>query len=91
MGEWSHHALAFIACGGGNPAFPSRGGIVLHGNVLGASGAGASSFSLGVIAASLTVTVQENPAISTTVADDGTFTLRACPRAASHSSSRTQA
>jgi hypothetical protein len=72
-------ALALIACGGGNAASPSAGGIVLHGTVLGASGASASSFSLGAVAASLTVTVQENPAISTAVADDGTFTLRGLP------------
>jgi hypothetical protein len=73
-------ALGLIACGGGNPVSSSAGGgIVLHGTVLGVAGVGASSLSVSTAAASLTVTVQEQPAISTTVADDGTFTLRGLP------------
>src|SRR5881628_519609 len=72
-------SLALVACGGGNPASPSGGGIVLHGTVLGASGAGASSLSLGAAASTpITVTVQ-GTAISTTVGDDGSFTLRGLP------------
>jgi len=75
-------AAAFVlaACGG-NPASPSGDGIVLRGTVVGASAAGASALSVGAATATpVTVTVQENPAITTTVGADGTFTLRGLPQ-----------
>jgi hypothetical protein len=71
--------LWLAACGGG-PSSPSEDGVRLRGTVLGdgnftASAAGAAREA----AATVTVTVQENPAITTTVAADGTFTLRGLP------------
>src|SRR5258705_2533077 len=68
---------ALIACGG-NPAGPDAGGIVVRGTVQGtgslrAASAGAAS------AETVTVSVLEAPSISTTVAGDGSFTLRGLP------------
>jgi hypothetical protein len=70
-------AGALIACGG-NPSGPDADGIVVRGTVQGtgslrAASAGAAS------AATMTVTVLEDPSISTTVAGDGSFTLRGLP------------
>jgi len=79
-------AAAFVlaACGG-NPASPSGDGIVLRGTVVGASAAGASALSVGAATATpVTVTVQENPAITTTVGADGSFTLRGLPEGGFH-------
>ncbi len=84
-------ALAALAlavstsCGGGNAAGPSSNsssGVVLRGSVLGlagSSGASALSSSVASVAGALTVLVQQNPATSTTVESDGSFTLRGLP------------
>jgi len=71
---------ALMACGG-NPAGPDAQGIVVRGSVQGAgtlraASAGAAS------AATVTVSVLEAPSISTTVAGDGSFTLRGLPEGA---------
>jgi len=76
--------LALAGCGGGGPAGPSSAaGVTLVGSVVGgfsSSGSvGAASGSSAASAATLTVFVQENPAITTTIADDGSFTLRGLP------------
>jgi hypothetical protein len=76
-------SVALAACGGGSsPAGPGPdAGVTLVGNVVGTFGAasvGASSGS-SAAAATLTVFVQENPAITTTVGSDGSFTLRGLP------------
>ena len=77
-------AFVLTACGG-NPASSSGDGIVLRGTVVGASAAGASALSTGFASATpVTVTVQENPAITTTVGADGSFTLRGLPEGAFH-------
>jgi hypothetical protein len=87
----SHRALALalvatvlaVACGGSTPGSPSSStpqGVVLRGAVSGMEGlsrGGASSLS--ALAATVTVTVAENPAITTTVGADGSFTLRGLP------------
>lgn len=73
-------ALAFAACGGGSPTSPSTQGVVVRGTVVGAPTAGVSSLSTRQTAAALTVFVQENPAITATVAADRTFTLRGLPQ-----------
>jgi hypothetical protein len=78
-------AVLVLAACGGNPAGPSPDGIVLRGTVLGGATAGASSFSVRAAAlAVITVTVQENPAITATVGADGTFTLRGLPEGGFH-------
>jgi len=79
-------AFVLAACGG-NPASSSGDGIVLRGTVVGASAAGASALSVGTATATrevVMVTVQENPAITTTVGADGTFTLRGLPEGGFH-------
>jgi hypothetical protein len=77
-------AFVLAACGG-NPASPSADGIVLRGTVVGASAAGVSALSVGSTPAiPVTVTVQENPAITATVGADGTFTLRGLPEGGFH-------
>jgi hypothetical protein len=78
-------AVLVLAACGGNPAGPSPDGIVLRGTVLGGATAGASSFSVSAaVSVPLTVTVQENPAITATVGADGTFTLRGLPEGGFH-------
>jgi hypothetical protein len=70
--------LALVACGG--PSSPSEEGVVLRGTVVGGGTLSASSAGrVAAPAATVTVTVQENPAITTTVAADGTFSLRGLP------------
>jgi hypothetical protein len=69
-------AGALVACGG-NPAGPDGQGVVVRGTVQGAGVLRAAS--LGASAATVTVTVLENPNISTTVSGDGSFTLRGLP------------
>lgn len=79
-------AFVLAACGG-NPASSSGDGIVLRGTVVGAFPAGASALSVGTATATaevVTVTVQENPAITTTVGADGSFTLRGLPEGGFH-------
>jgi Domain of unknown function (DUF5666) len=75
--------VALAACGGGNPAAPtSAEGVTLVGTVVGgvaSSSAQASSGGASASALTLTVFVQENPAITATVAADGSFTLRGLP------------
>jgi hypothetical protein len=72
-------AFVLAACGG-NPGSPSGDGIVLRGSVVGASAAGVSALSTRAATATpVTVTVQENTAITTTVGADGSFTLRGLP------------
>jgi hypothetical protein len=69
--------VVLAACGGSNPMNASSGqGIVLEGAVAGEASAlsGASSM------ATVTVRVLEQPAISTTVGADGSFTLRGLPQ-----------
>ncbi len=75
-------ALVIAGCGGGSPTAPSApgagAGVTLNGTLLGAAAASSvratsSSF------AGLTVTLQENPAITALVGADGTFTLRGLP------------
>src|SRR5437867_4423658 len=80
-------AVSLLTACGGNPASPSGDGIVLRGTVVGASAAGASALSVGTATATpeiVTVTVQENPAITTTVGADGSFTLRGLPEGGFH-------
>jgi hypothetical protein len=71
-------ALVLAACGG--PSSPSEEGVVVRGTMVGdgsvaASAAGGAREGL----ATVTVTVQENPAITTTVGADGSFSLRGLP------------
>jgi hypothetical protein len=69
---------AFLAACGGGPSSPSEGGVTLRGSLEGT--AGASSFSAGRSAAeTITVTLQGNTAVTTTVGADGSFTLRGLP------------
>jgi hypothetical protein len=71
--------VVLAACGG--PSSPSEEGVVLRGTVVGDGALSASSGREGTApAAAVTVTVQENPAISTTVGADGTFSLRGLPQ-----------
>jgi len=70
--------LVLAACGG--PSSPSEEGVVLRGTVVGDGTFSASSAGRAASpAATVTVTVQENPAIATTVGADGTFSLRGLP------------
>src|SRR5436190_11427205 len=79
--------LTFTGCGGGSPSGPdSSNGVVLNGSIVGLSGASSASFDATskastntAITGTVTVSVQEKPAISTTVASDGSFTLRGLP------------
>ena len=75
-------AGAIGACSGHGPAGPSGSqGVVLKGSVLGMSAAASQSvraFST-TSADVITVTVQEDPAITATVGSDGSFTLRGLP------------
>jgi hypothetical protein len=70
--------LFLAACGG--PSSPSEEGIVVRGTMVGDGSVSASSGGAAKAAlATVTVTVQENPAITTTVGADGTFSLRGLP------------
>lgn len=83
--------VTLAACGGGSPSAPSAvssAGVVLNGSLVGSTGA-SSSLSASTLSAlsshsssvtgTVTVSVQGNPAISTAVAVDGSFTLRGLP------------
>ena len=75
-------ATLLAACGGGSPAGPSAdGGVLLEGTMLGGSAALPFRASAGSSAAAdpITVSCQENPAITATVGGDGSFTLRGLP------------
>ncbi len=80
--------MTLTACGGGsgNPVGPSAsGGVVLAGTVVGATTS--SSLAFGAtstpatpsITGAVTISVQESPAISTTVGADSSFSLRGLP------------
>lgn len=86
--------VTLAACGGSSPSAPSSTsstGVVLKGSLVGASAASTSSSwasasgqsalssGLTLIVGTVTVSVQGSPAISTTVAADGSFTLRGLP------------
>jgi hypothetical protein len=69
-------ALSLATCGG--PSSPSDGGVTLRGSVDG--GASASALSAdGSAAETITVTLEGNPAVTTTVGAAGSFTLRGLP------------
>lgn len=75
--------LPLVGCGGNNPAAPSPSGkgAVLRGVVLG-DGASASSGEVSAQSTShgrITVSVQENTSINTTVSSNGTFELQNIP------------
>jgi hypothetical protein len=73
-------AAALTACG--NPFGPDGQGVVVRGTVQGAGALvapGVHAASGASTAATVTVTVAENTAITTTVGADGTFTLRGLP------------
>lgn len=79
--------ISLVACGGDSPAGPSgvassAQGVVLHGTVVGATAAAGVTLksTQSVLTGVVTVTVQENPSITTTVAADGSFTLRGLPQ-----------
>ena len=79
-------AAAFVAaaCGGSNPAAPSGARkIVLRGTVLGAPSASGQSAQVAALDAGtgqkITVTVQQNTSITTTVSSNGTFELEGVP------------
>src|SRR5687768_2951428 len=69
-------ALRLAACGG-NPNGPGEGGVTLEGSLVSGSFGAASVRSSS--AATLTVVVAENPAMTTTIGADGRFTLRGLP------------
>jgi hypothetical protein len=71
-------ALALAACGRPSSPSPSAQDVILHGVVLGGSAGGASALSDNAGGTPIVVTVQ-GTAITTTVADDGSFTLRGLP------------
>jgi hypothetical protein len=70
-------ALTLVACGE-NPASPSEmsKGVVVRGVLLSEDAVGASSVrASGASGSSITVTVEGNPSLSTTIAGNGTFEL----------------
>lgn len=75
--------LPLVGCGGSsNPASPSGAGVVLNGVVIGSEVAASSSAEVSAQANSgrrITVTVEGNPSLSTTVSANGTFTLEGLP------------
>ena len=67
---------------GSSPASPSGGGVKLQGVVLQDATGGAASASVSAQSAKpgkITVTVQENPALSVTVSSNGTFEIQGLP------------
>lgn len=72
-------AVSMAACGG-NPSGAS-GTVVLRGTVVGDASASAASSSerAAASAARITVTVQQDPSLSTTVGGNGTFELNGVP------------
>jgi hypothetical protein len=80
------HATAVLvgavlaACGGGGLSPSAPEGVTLRGTVQGVTArAEVGASSLRAAADTVTVTVQENPAITATVGADGTFVLRGLP------------
>lgn len=73
-------SVSFLAACGGGTSSPSEEGVSIQGTVVGSGVASASSVrtSSGA-AATITVTVAENPAITATVGADGRFSLRGLP------------
>ena len=74
-------AALLAACGGGSPSAPSGPGVLVDGLVIGGFAASPFHASAGSTAGedAVTVTCQENPAITATVGPDGRFTLRGLP------------
>ncbi|MEO5761998.1 MAG: carboxypeptidase-like regulatory domain-containing protein [Vicinamibacteria bacterium] len=83
-------ALVLTACGGGSLSGPSAtGGVVVNGSVIGAAGSSAAtaanfgfssqSVTMASSVGTVTVSVQGQPSITTTVSADGSFTLRGLP------------
>lgn len=74
-------ALATAGCGStGNVTSADANDIVVHGTVMGiATTSSARASSATTSSTAVVVTVQQNPAISTVVASDGSFTLRGLP------------
>jgi len=70
--------VALAGCGGENPAGAS-GAVVLRGTVVGDATASASSVRAASSGARVTVTVAEDPSLTTTVAGNGTFELTGLP------------
>ncbi len=73
-------ALALAACGG-SPTSPSAAaGVTLHGVALGqASATGVRAMSGSSGSSAITVTVQENSSLTTTISGNGTFELAGLP------------
>lgn len=73
--------LSLVACGGSSPSAPSGRGVSLQGVVLsGATGVAASDRAVAAGAkGTMTVTVQEKPSVTATVAANGTFELENLP------------
>jgi len=69
-------ALVLAACG--NPSGPSGHGVTLHGALEGDAGA-ASVSAASSAAKAVVVSVQENPANTSSVGADGTFSLQGLP------------
>lgn len=73
-------AAGSVACGGDSPSGAS-GAVVLRGTVVGAAAASdtASASAERAAAKKITVTVQEDPSLTTTVSGNGTFELSGLP------------
>ncbi len=84
MGLVAALALVLSACGS-SPTTPSAGGVTLRGVAMSDSAAAAGGVTaLSAAAASgggsaITVTVQENPSLTTTISGNGTFELQGLP------------
>jgi hypothetical protein len=75
-------ALGAGACQGNSPLSPSGEDVVLRGTVFSGAASGGVSAASGshtTSAASITVSLASNPAVTATVAADGSFTLRGLP------------
>jgi hypothetical protein len=72
-------AVGLVACGGPSSPSSATTDVVLHGVIMGGSaGGGAAAFSGNATGEPIIVTVQ-GTSITTTVGDDGSFTLRGLP------------
>lgn len=80
-------AMSFAGCGAESPSSPSAAstGVVLNGSIV-IGGSSSSAFGVSAhatpassIAGTVTVTLQGSSQVSTTVASDGSFTLRGLP------------
>ena len=77
--------LALAGCGG-SPTSPSEGGVTLHGTALGDGvSTSASTHEIAALATSggsITVSVEENPSLTTAISANGTFQLGGLPSGA---------